>query len=214
MTDRRRARDQLVAACRQVADRGLSPGGSGSLSVRCDDAVLMTPTGSSCSRVLPPELAVVPLSGAPEDDGTGPRPSKEWELHQAIYRVRPDAHAVVHLHSHYAVAAACLEPLPADSAATGQLPALTPYQVMRLGALPTVPYFRPGSSALARAVAGLAGEHSVLLLANHGSVVAAVDLDRAVDLAEELEAAARLAFALAHVPHRRLTSEQVAELRS
>lgn len=214
MTDTSRARDQVVAACRRVADRGLSPGSSGSLSVRCDDVVLMTPTGSSCSRVAPPELAVVPLSGTPDEHGTEPRPSKEWELHQAIYRVRRDVHAVVHLHSHYTVAAACLEPWPADSESTGPLPALTPYQVMRLGTLPTVPYFRPGSSALARAVADVAGEQSVMLLANHGSVVAAADLDRAVDLAEELEAAARLTFTLAQVPHRRLAADQVAELRS
>jgi len=206
-------RDQLVAACRHLADRGLSPGGSGNLSLRLEQTLLITPTGSSCSRVHPDQLAEAPITGAPDPGPDRPWPSKELALHQAVYRVRPDVAAVVHLHSHFSVAASCLEPVSAGVDATGPLPALTPYQVLRLGALPVAPYAPPGSQALADQVAELVGEHSVLLLANHGSLVGAADLDRAVDLAEELEAAARLAFTLADVPHRRLTAAQLARLR-
>jgi ribulose-5-phosphate 4-epimerase/fuculose-1-phosphate aldolase len=85
---------------------------------------------------------------------------------------------------------------------------------MRLGRLPVVPYARPGSAELAAGVAEPAGAHAVLLLANHGSVVAADELDRAVDLAEELEAAARLHFTLLGTEHRELTSAQAADLRA
>lgn len=204
-------RDQLVGACRHLADRGLSPGGSGNLSLRLAETLLITPTGSSCSRVHPDQLANAPITGAPDPSPDSPRPSKELALHQAFYRVRPDVAAVVHLHSHFSVAASCLEPTSAGVDATGPLPALTPYQVF--GSLPVAPYAPPGSQALADQVAELVGEHSILLLANHGSLVGAADLDRAVDLAEELEAAARLAFILAGVPHRRLSRAQVAQLR-
>lgn len=207
------ARQRLAAACRHVADRGLSPGGSGSLSVRLGAAVLVTATGSSCSRVRPDELALIPLEGDPEPGAPGPRPSKEAGLHRAVYRARPDAAAVVHLHAHYTVAASCLAVLDAGAPATGPLPAVTPYQVMRLGRLPTAPYAPPGSAELARSVGVLAADHPVLLLANHGCVTAAADLDRAVDLAEELEAAARLHFTLLGVAHRGLTDEQAAALR-
>jgi ribulose-5-phosphate 4-epimerase/fuculose-1-phosphate aldolase len=84
---------------------------------------------------------------------------------------------------------------------------------MRLGALPVAPYAPPGSAELAERVGALAGAHAVLLLANHGSVVAGETLDHAVDLAEELEAAARLHFTLLGVEHRRLTAAEVAALR-
>jgi ribulose-5-phosphate 4-epimerase/fuculose-1-phosphate aldolase len=205
-------RAQLVAACRHLADRGLSPGGSGSLAVRVGADLLVTPTGSSCSRVRPDELALVPVTG--DLPAHGPRPSKEVGLHRAVFTARPDATAVVHLHAAFSVAAACLDPSAGGPDGTGPLPPLTPYQVMRLGALPVAPYAPPGSAELAASVGALAGEHAVLLLANHGSVAAADSLDRAVDLAEELEAAARLHFTLLGVEHRRLTAAEVAALRA
>lgn len=227
MTTADSAREAVVAACRHLAARGLSPGGSGNVSVRVGDHLLVTPTGSSLSRVRPEDLALVPVAPGPGDDaptgtapraGTaaldGPRPSKELPLHRAVYAARPDARAVVHLHSPAAVAASCLEPaaLPPGTA-TGPLPATTPYQVMRLGDLPVAPFALPGSAELAAGVADLAGAAPVLLLANHGSVVAGTHLDAAVDLAEELEAAAQVVLLLHGVPHRRLTPAQVRSLR-
>lgn len=213
------AREALVAACRHLAGRGLSPGGSGNVSVRVGDRLLVTPTGSSLSRVEPTDLAEVPVDadgdGSPAAGAPGPRPSKELPLHRAVYHARREAAAVVHLHSPAAVAASCLDPVTLDPAtATGPLPALTPYQVMRLGSLPVAPFAPPGSAELAAGVSALAGAHAVLLLANHGSVVAGTSLDAAVDLAEELEAAAQLVLLLAGVPHRRLTADQVAALRA
>ncbi|WP_158373407.1 class II aldolase/adducin family protein [Cellulosimicrobium cellulans] len=226
------ARDALVAACRHLAGRGLSPGGSGNVSVRVGPLLLITPTGSSLSRVEAHDLAVAPLdpdapvapvadAAAPGSATTGavapgaPAPSKELPLHRAVYAARPDAAAVVHLHSPAAVAASCLEPaaLPPETA-TGPLPAVTPYQVMRLGDLPVAPFALPGSTALAEGVAALAATAPAILLANHGSLVAGTHLTGALDLAEELEAAAQVVLLLAGVPHRRLTAAQVAALRA
>ncbi|SEF14618.1 class II aldolase/adducin family protein [Jiangella alba] len=184
--------EALVAACRRLAALGLSPGGSGNVSVRVGEQVFLTPTGGALSRVTDADLAVLSLTGEPL---SGARPSKEFPLHLAAYHVRPEARAIVHLHSVHAVAVACLdEPMPT----------VTPYQVTRLGPLPLVPYAPPGSSALAEGVAvALAGHHAALL-ANHGSVVAAADVDLAADLAEELESAAQLALLLRGLPYRQL----------
>lgn len=225
------ARETLVAACRHLAARGLSPGGSGNLSVRVGDLLVITPTGSSLSRVTARDLAVAPVDAGtgpagsarapaggavgPVAGAVGPVPSKELPLHRAVYAARPDAAAVVHLHSPAAVAASCLEPaaLPRETA-TGPLPAVTPYQVMRLGDLPVAPFALPGSAALAEGVAALAADAPAMLLANHGSLVAGSHLTGALDLAEELEAAAQVVLLLAGVPHRRLTAAQVAALRA
>ena len=167
----------------------------------------MTPTGSALARVGPDDLALVGLDGERQD---GPAPSKEVPLHLAVHRTRPDVRAVVHLHSPYAVAAACL---PVTDDGTAPLPPLTPYQVMRLGEVPVAPYAPPGSAELAAGVARLAPTAAVLLLANHGSVTAGADLDAAADLAEEVEAAARLYFLLRGGPYRTLSAEAVAALR-
>ncbi|WP_203416286.1 class II aldolase/adducin family protein [Jiangella ureilytica] len=194
------AMESLVAACRRLAELGLSPGGSGNVSVRVGEQVFVTPTGGALSRVTSDDLAVLSLSGEPL---SGTRPSKEFPLHLAAYHVRHEARAIVHLHSVHAVAVSCLdEPVPT----------LTPYQVTRLGPLPVAPYARPGSAALAEGVAAAMARHHAVLMANHGSVVAAADVDLAADLAEELESAARLALLLRGLPYRELTPSAVSEL--
>lgn len=202
-----RMRGPLLAACRHLAAAGLSPGSSGNVSVRVDDRILMTPTGSSLSRVRADELAVVDLSGAALP---GPAPSKEVPVHLAMYRARPGATAVVHLHAPHTTAIACLPP---DERGRAALPALTPYRVMRLGDVPVAPYARPGSDELGAGVARLAPEHAVVLLANHGSVVAAATLDAAVDLAEELETAAQVTLLLRQTPRIELDADQQRDLR-
>ena len=138
----------------------------------------------------------------------GDKPSKEAFLHLAMYRERPSAKAIVHLHSTYSVALSCLADIdPADV-----LPPITAYAVMRVGKLPLVPYFRPGDLALAEAVAKLAKAHHAVLLANHGPVVAGKELDGAVYAAEELEETAKLHLLLRGCDVRLLTAEQVTEL--
>jgi len=180
---------QLVDACRAVAEAGLSPGSSGNASVRSGDRILITPTGSSLRRVTTDDIAELSLDG---DHLAGPAPTKEWALHVEAYRSRPDAQAVIHLHSRAATAVSCLACEPGAD----PLPAYTPYRVRTLGRVGLVEYAPPGSGALARGVGAAAMESHVMLLANHGSVVCAGDLMRAVDLCEELEAAAELALDL------------------
>lgn len=59
---------------------------------------------------------------------------------------------------------------------------------------------------------GLAGQHSAVLLANHGPVVAGKNLEAAVYATEELEETAKLFLMLRGENPRALTPEQVAEL--
>jgi ribulose-5-phosphate 4-epimerase/fuculose-1-phosphate aldolase len=181
--------ERLVDSCHAVAEAGLSPGSSGNASMREGDTVYITPTGSSLRRLTPDQVAVLTIDGRTV---SGPAPTKEWGLHLAAYRVRADAGAVIHLHSRAATAVSCLSS-PADA---DPLPVYTPYRIRTLGAVQRVDYAPPGSDRLVRSVADAAARGHVLLLANHGSLVCAPDLVRAVDLCEELEAAAELALAL------------------
>jgi ribulose-5-phosphate 4-epimerase/fuculose-1-phosphate aldolase len=203
-------RDELIATCRALAAAGLSPGGSGNVSVRSGSTVLITPTGSALARVKPDDLAVCGLQpdGRPLES-SGPAPSKELPLHLAVYAVAPTATAVVHLHSPAATALACLPPEHGNAA----LPAWTPYRVMRLGAIPVAAYARPGSAALADGVRAVAATAPVLLLAAHGPVTWGASLTAAADLAEELENAAQVAFLLRGTSAAPLSAEDVAELQ-
>jgi ribulose-5-phosphate 4-epimerase/fuculose-1-phosphate aldolase len=200
-------RAAIVAHARSLHARGLSPGTSGNISVRVEDGWLMTPTGSSFGSLDPARLSR--LDGAGEHTG-GDTPTKERPLHMAMYEVRPEANAIVHLHSSYAVAVSCLDGVdPVDV-----LPPLTPYYVMRVGRLPLVPYARPGDQALAAAVRVAARESAALLLANHGPIVGAPSLDAAAGAAEEIEEAAKIVLLLHGLRSRELTADDVAALRS
>jgi len=203
----RRLREAIVERGKSLCDRGYAHGSSGNLSARTDDGILVTPTGSSLGRLDPARIAKVAANGV---HLSGDPPSKEAFLHLAMYAERPGANAIVHLHCTCAVAISCL--VHADP--RNVLPPLTAYQVMRVGTLPLVPYYRPGDRALAEAVRRLAATHRAVLLANHGPVVSGKSLDDAVDSAEELEQTARLALLLNERPVSLLTPAQVADIET
>jgi ribulose-5-phosphate 4-epimerase/fuculose-1-phosphate aldolase len=200
-------RDRIAAVARSLHARGLTHGSTGNISATLPDGRwLVTPTGSSFGTVDPARISLLDARGALL---AGDAPSKETFLHLAMYRERPRAKAVVHLHSVHSVAVSVLADVdPADV-----LPPLTAYYVMRIGTLPLVPYHPPGDGALADAVAGFAGRHHALLLANHGPVVAGSSLDAATDAVEELEATARLFLTLNGRACRCLGCDEVDTLR-
>jgi ribulose-5-phosphate 4-epimerase/fuculose-1-phosphate aldolase len=198
---------QLCEVAGSLFERGYAHGSTGNLSVRVGDEVWVTPTGASLRGLTPARLARVSLAGELLNEQ---RPSKEHPFHTAIYRQRPEARAVVHLHSTYAVALSCLESFGGDE----DLPPLTPYYFMRVAPLAVLPYFRPGSAALAGAVERAAPAHHSMLLRNHGLICAGSTLSEAADRAEELEQTARLHFLLRGQTTRPLTPEDVKEVTS
>ncbi len=202
------ARDAICRLGASIFNRGLTFGSSGNISVRLPEGGwLMTPTNASLGELDPARLSLLDAEGRLID---GDKPTKEGFLHQVMYQGRPDAGAVVHLHSTHSVAVSCLADIdPADV-----LPPITAYYIMRIGRLPLVPYFPPGDQRLAEAVRPLAGKHHAVLLANHGPVVAGTTLAAASGAMEELEETARLFLLLQGHRVRHLTPEQVDELRS
>jgi len=199
-------REAICRFGRSLFERGLTPGASGNISVRLDDGGwLCTPTDASLGFLDPARIARLDRNRVLL---SGDKPTKEIPLHDALYDTRPDAGAVVHLHSTHAVALSTLPDLdPAEA-----LPPITPYVVMRVGKLALIPYHMPGDPAVATAIRGLAGRHSAVLLANHGPVVAAKKLDAAVFAIEELEETAKLVLLLRNLNPRVLTPDQVAAL--
>ena len=200
-------REAIVRWGKSLFDRGLTGGSSGNISVRLDEGFLATPTNSCLGFLDPGRLSRLDAEGKPV---SGDPPTKELPLHFAFYAHRPQAKAVVHLHSSCATALSCLADVdPAD-----MIPAITPYVVMRVGRVPLVPYARPGSDAIVPDIARLAPNHGAVLLSNHGPVVSAGSLDAAVYAAEELEEAAKLAILTRGLGPRRLDHRAIAELET
>jgi ribulose-5-phosphate 4-epimerase/fuculose-1-phosphate aldolase len=200
------AREAICRLGHSLYARGLTFGSSGNISVAVPDGWLMTPTNVTLGDLDPARLSHIATDGSLI---AGEPPTKEAFLHRVMYEGRPDAGAVVHLHSTHSVAVSVL----ADIDPEDVLPPITAYYVMRVGRLPLVPYFPPGDTALAEAVRPLVGKHHAVLLANHGPVVAGTSLSAAAAAIEELEETAKLHLMLEGHRIRPLTPEQVAELR-
>jgi ribulose-5-phosphate 4-epimerase/fuculose-1-phosphate aldolase len=199
-------RRQMVELASSLFARGYSVGSAGNISARVEGGYLITPTNSSLGRLDPTRISRLDAGFAHVG---GDKPSKEVFMHRAFYRARPDAGAVVHLHSTMATAVACL----ADVDAVHPIPPLTPYFVMRVGrTMPVIGYYRPGDPAMEPAIHEAAGAARAVLLANHGPVVCGPTLLDAVHAAEEVEEAARLYLILRGAAPRLLTAAQVEEL--
>lgn len=198
-------RDTIVRLAQSLFQRGYTVGSSGNISARLDDGMLMTPTNSCFGFLDPARLSKLDNSGKLV---SGDPPSKEIFLHNAFYETRKSTGAVVHLHSTHATAVSCLPDIDPDDA----IPPLTPYVVMRVGRVKLVPYVRPGDPAMGDLIRALDGKYAAVLLANHGPVVSAKDVETAVYASEELEETAKLVLLLRGEKPRRLTGEQIEDL--
>jgi ribulose-5-phosphate 4-epimerase/fuculose-1-phosphate aldolase len=209
MVDRDQAetRDAIVKWGCSLFERGLTSGSSGNISVRTTDGIIATPTNSCLGFLDPGRLSKVSLSG---EHLSGDAPTKELPLHFAFYRNREQCGAVVHLHSSFATALSCLGDTPSDNA----IPPITPYVVMRAGAVPVVPYRKPGSQEAGDLVATAAADHSAVLIANHGPIATGKDLASAVFAIEEIEEAAKLILLTKGMHVRLLDQAAVDDLNS
>lgn len=141
--------------------------------------MLITPSGMIYDSLEPADVVLVDMQGKP----TGQRkPSSEWLFHLAVYKARPDMHAVMHTHSMHAVVLAC---------AGKSIPSFH-YMVAAAGGpdIPCVPYATFGTETLARHVAQGLAQRNACLMAHHGMIAIGTTLTEALDLAAEVEALA------------------------
>lgn len=206
MSEEAKLREQICLLAKSMFDRGLTGGSTGNISARTQDGgLLVSPTGTSFGRLDPGKLSRFDAQGQFID---GDQPTKEMPLHMAFYDTRSTAGAVVHLHSCHSVALSLMPDADEDNF----LPPLTPYGIMKLGKVKLLPFYLPGDPAMGDAVRGLAGKRSAVMLANHGPVVAAKEIEAACNAIEELEDTARLAMLTRGFNARALTDSQVQAL--
>ena len=150
---------------------------NGHFRARLPDGNVLINSGSSVrSAITPDDFVVVGPDG--ESGDTVPPPPKELPMHVAVYRARPDVHAVVHGHPKWST---LLSSAGLDYQVTMAQGAL-------LGEVPTYP--SPSSvnnPAIADEVAAVLGDGRAVLLRAHGSMIAGDDVLQATVLAIYLE---------------------------
>jgi methylthioribulose-1-phosphate dehydratase len=89
--------ESLCATARWCYSRGWVPATSGNFSIRNNGRILITSSGLDKGTLIPAGLIEVDLDGRVLA-GTG-KPSAETALHLVLYRNRPDAGAILHVHT-------------------------------------------------------------------------------------------------------------------
>ena len=175
-------RMRLLAAARRLSGTGANAGTSGNLSARIDQGYLVTPSAMAYDMMHPEDLVFM---GYDWTHGGGQRPpSSEWRLHRDLYAARPEVGAVVHAHSPFATTLACLH---------RGIPAFH-YEVALAGGadIRCGRYATFGTQELSNAVLEAMQGRTACLLANHGIVAVGPTVESALELAEKVEALARM----------------------
>lgn len=160
-----------------VGIKNFSPGASGNISVKYEDKILITASGSSNGALSLDELVLIDYDGNTLEGNK--KASSEKFMHIEIYKKRKDINAIIHVHppflSSFAAARKSLEePVMAEN-------------VYYFGKIPLADYALPSSIALSKNTAKYFDEHNAVLMANHGFVVGDIDLKQAylkLELAE------------------------------
>lgn len=183
-------KEELARVSRLAYERGLVSARGGNVSARSkeDGLILITPSGVSLRDVAPEAIVSMSPGGEVVDSAGGFSPSKESRFHCAIYTLRPDVGAVVHVHPPHAVALS----MRAD-----ELPIITGPAMVHLRRVPSVEFAPMGSRELAEMVREAFerdGELRALIMKQHGILTVAPDLMTAFYLSDLVEDTARVAL--------------------
>lgn len=176
--------EQFIAQAHRVGNADLTICSSGNLSWRIGEQVLISGTGSWVPTLQKDKVAICDVATGASINGV--KPSMESGFHLGVLRNRPEVNVVLHFQSTYATAVSCMKQRPENFNVTAEIPC-------HVGAeIPVVPYLRPGSPELAKAVADALIDHNSVLLTNHGQVVCGKDFDQAFERAMFFEMACRI----------------------
>ena len=172
---------ELIRYSKKLNITNLSALRSGNISVRTREkgveGFFITPSGIKYTTLKPKDIVFVSLNGV--FDKNKNRPSSEWRFHQDIYVNKKSAKAIVHAHSTCATAV---------SSHRKNVPAFH-YMVAVAGGedLKCTKYATFGTKQLSKNIIKALNNRTACLIANHGQVAFAENLDKAFELAQEIE---------------------------
>ena len=177
----------LIQMAKRSFDLGLQSNAGGNLSIRLSsaEASIIKPSGVGYSECTVDNLLVCDFDGNILL-GQG-KPSKDMDAHNAIYKVRPDVNAIVHVHS----------PWAAGWASSGrEIPCFTVQAMEKVKRIPLIPLSKNGGPQGAAEIAPILADRSVnaAILENHGSIGLGKTLIDAQRMVEIIEETAHIAF--------------------
>ena len=172
---------EVIKYSKKLNITNLSALRSGNISVRAKEkgveGFYITPSGMKYTSLKIKDIVFVSLKGI--FDKKKGKPSSEWRFHQDIYVNKKEAKAIVHAHSTCATAV---------SSHQKNIPAFH-YMVAVAGGedLKCSKYATFGTKQLSINIIKVLKNRSACLIANHGQVAFGNNLEKAFELAQEIE---------------------------
>ncbi|MGI6083959.1 MAG: class II aldolase/adducin family protein [Acetivibrionales bacterium] len=182
--------EQIIKYSKLSYARGLVTAAGGNVSMRCGNNIIVTASGISLRDTAPENLVTCSMDGKTLACGIpGLKYSKETLLHLKIYNAKPEVNCIIHVHPPYSTG---------YSVAGHTVPMVTASAQMKVGYLPVVGHFNPGTEELANEIekAVLAADDVVkcILMKDHGIIAYAAAMSDCFDIAELVEDTARISY--------------------
>ena len=177
----RKLKAEVIKYSKKLNVTSLSALRSGGISVRTKekgvDGFYITPLGMKHSLLKTKDIVFVSSKGI--FDKKKNKPSSEWRFHQDIYVNKNEAKAIIHTHSTCATAV---------SAHEKSIPAFH-YMVGVAGGedIKCTKYATFGTRKLSNNILSALKNRSACLIGNHGQIAFGDNLDKAFELAQEVE---------------------------
>ena len=171
---------QIIKFSKKLNSTNLSALRSGNISTRARekgvDGFYITPSGMRYDDLKPSDIVFVSLEGRFDKKR---KPSSEWRFHQDIYVNKKEAKAIVHAHSTCATAV---------STHQKSIPAFH-YMVAVAGGedIKCTKYATFGTRKLSNNILSALKNRSACLIGNHGQIAFGENLEKAFELAQEIE---------------------------
>ncbi|MGH0054230.1 MAG: class II aldolase/adducin family protein [Sphaerochaetaceae bacterium] len=180
-------REQIVHYAKRMYEEKMVSCTSGNISIRLDDrsdAFAITPGSENYMTLTSDRIVIICLDGQLLYCPEGAKPSSEWRMHAEVYRAKADVRAIVHTHSPYATAFAVLGE---------SVPTILSEMIFWLGGdVPLAKYGKPGTAELGIKALECLENRYACLLANHGVLAVADNLDLAYTRAAYVEDANKI----------------------
>lgn len=174
-----KTRKELIEYGKKLLDMRLTTGTGGNLSVvdRETNTMAITPSGIPYYDITPEQIVLIDVESGEIVDGDAV-PSSECDMHRIFYKYRDDLDAIIHTHTPYATAVACLnQPLPPLH-----------YLVAFAGThVPCAEYATYGTVKLAKNAYKAMEGVKACLLANHGMLCGGANLAEALAVTDQIE---------------------------
>ena len=158
-------KQEIIDFGKQLYDKDLTFATSGNISVKTDEGILITASGTALGRLKEDDIVLMDFDG---NVISGKKPSCEKMLHVEVYKKRPDVKAIIHTHPvNLTTFAVCHQPLKEP---------IMSENILYFEEIPVAEYAMPSSMELVEKTVQYIDNRDVIMMANHGAIAVADNL--------------------------------------